>query len=85
MSLKPFPLFLLEILCPYPPSFNCSGYILDGIYPGDVVEYMCNNGCYLVEGLLTWQCSDDGEWIGENIVCEGRCHRICIWHCFFDR
>ena len=67
------PIFFSEILCPYPPYFQTSYYSLDTRTPGSVVEYTCNAGYHMVEGMASWSCSDEGFWMGEEPVCEGKC------------
>ena len=66
-------IIIAEILCPYPQSFSNSQYSFDTRTPGSVVEYICNGGYYLAEGMLSWQCSEAGDWTGEEPVCQGKC------------
>ena len=74
-------LTLSEIVCPFPPSFSSSRHSFDNIRPGGVVEYTCNAGYHLVEGTINWQCGKKGDWLGEDIVCEGKCQWILCQHC----
>ena len=59
------------VMCPPLPDISNGGVSWTGLDPGETATYMCDPG-FILDGLPTRVCRDDGTWSGAEPFCIGK-------------
>ena len=61
---------ILGITCPDLDDPTNGGVDLSENTPGSTANYICNSG-FVLDGLQSRKCEDNGQWSGEEPTCTG--------------